>query len=50
MFPPLQRDKLHLKAWSWLKGLKTRVIWVECDHVQYEQNIGTTEGIHLLNL
>jgi hypothetical protein len=53
MFTPLQWDKLHLKAWSWLRGglLQGCVQFgVECDHVQYENKVGTTKGIHSLNL
>jgi len=53
MFTPLQWDELHLKAWSWLRGglLQGRVQFgVECDHVQYENKVGTTKGIHSLNL
>jgi hypothetical protein len=52
MFPSLQWDELHPKAWSWLKGrpLQGHVQFgVECGHVQYENKVGTTEGIHLLN-
>jgi hypothetical protein len=53
MFPPLQWDEFHLKAWSWLRGglLQGRMQFgVECDLVQYENKDGTIEGIHLLNL
>ncbi len=53
MFPPLQWDELHLKDWSWLKGepIQGRVQFgVECDYMQYENKVGTIEGIHLLNL
>ncbi len=53
MFPPVQWDDLHMKAWSWLKGgpfqgyMQFRV---ECDPMRYENKVGTTQGIHLLNL
>jgi hypothetical protein len=53
MFLSLQWDKLHLKAWSWLKGRMLQgcmQFGVECDRVQYENKVGTTERIHLLNL
>jgi hypothetical protein len=53
MFPPLQWDELHMKAWSWLKNkLFQRHVQfgVECDPMQYENKIGTIEGIHSLNL
>jgi len=53
MFPPLQWDKLHPKAWSWLRGklLERHVQFgVKCGLMQYENKIGTTKGIHLLNL
>jgi hypothetical protein len=53
MFPPLQWDEFHLKVWSWLRGglLQGHVQFgVECGHVQYENKVGTTEGIHLLSL
>jgi len=52
MFPPLQWDKLHLKARSWLKGgpLQGCVQFgVECDPMQYENKVRTTKRIHLLN-
>jgi len=53
MFPPLQWDELHLKAWSWLSGgsLQGRMQFgVECDLVQYENKVRTTEGIDSLKL
>ncbi len=53
MFPPLQWDELHLKAWSWLRGglLQGRMQFgVECDLMQYENKVGTIGEIHLLNL
>jgi hypothetical protein len=53
MIPPLQWDKLHLKAWSWLRSrlLQGHVQFgVECDPVEYENKVGTTKRIHLLNL
>jgi hypothetical protein len=53
MFPLLQWDKLHLKAWSWLRGepLQRHVQFgVECHPVQYENKVGTIKGFHLLNV
>jgi hypothetical protein len=53
MFPPLQWDELHLKARSWLKGEPHQgrmQFGVDYDPMQYENKIGTTKGIHLLNL
>jgi len=53
MFPPLQWDELHMKAWSWLKDelFQGHVQFgVECGLVQYENKIGIIEAIHLLNL
>jgi hypothetical protein len=53
MFPPLQLDELHLKVWLWLKGellQKHLQFGVEFDPTQYENKVGTTKGIHLLNL
>jgi hypothetical protein len=52
MFPPLQWDELHLKAWSWLRGglLQGHMQFgVECDFVQDENKIETIKGIHSLN-
>jgi hypothetical protein len=52
MFPPLQWDKLHLKAWSWLKGGPLQIhmqFGVECDPMRYDNKIGTTKGIHIYN-
>jgi hypothetical protein len=52
MFPPLQWDELHLKAWSWLKSKLPkghRQFGVERGPVQYENKVGTTEGIHMLD-
>jgi hypothetical protein len=43
MISPLQWDKLRLKAWSWLRGRLLQ----GC--LQYENKVGTTKGIHLLN-
>ncbi len=54
MFPPLQWDELHLKAWSWLEeagsskdmcNLKWNV--TICD---MKTKLKTTKGIHSLNL
>ncbi len=42
-----------MKVWSRLKGelLQAHVQFgVECDLVQYENKVGTTKGIHSLNL
>ncbi len=53
MFLSLQWDKLHLKTWSWLKGRSFQghvQFGVECDLVQYENKVGTTKRIYLLNL
>jgi hypothetical protein len=53
MFFLLQWDELHLKVWSWLKGRLLQghaQFGVECDPMQYENKVGTIEGIHLLNL
>ncbi len=53
MCPQLKWDKLHLKAWSWLRsGLLYRRVHfgVECDLVRYENKVGIIERIHLLNL
>jgi len=53
MVPPLQWNGLHLKAWSWLRGGPPQghvKFAVECDLMQYENKVGTIEGIHLLNL
>ncbi len=53
MFPPLQWDEFHMKAWSWLKDelLQGHVQFgVECGPMQYENKIETTKGIHSLNL
>ncbi len=53
MFPPLQWDEFHLKAWSWLRGGLFQghlQFGVECDHMRYENKVGTIERIHLLNL
>ncbi len=53
MFPPLQWDKLHLKAWSWLKGEPLQgcmQFGVECDLMRYENKVGPIKGIHSLNL
>ncbi len=53
MIPPSQWDELQLKAWSWLRdeSLQGHVQFeVECDLVQYENKIETTEEIHKLNL
>jgi hypothetical protein len=52
MLPPQQWDKVHLKAWSWLRGgpLQGHVQFdMESDLVQYENKIKTTMGIHLQN-
>jgi hypothetical protein len=53
MFPLLQWDKLHLKAWSWLRSAPFQrhvQFGVECHHVQYESKVETIKGIHLLNV
>jgi hypothetical protein len=53
MFPPLQWDELDLKVWSWLKSGPLQIhvqFGVECDPMQYENKVGTTKGIHSLNL
>jgi hypothetical protein len=52
MIPPLQWDKVHLKAWSWLKGRLLQgcvQFGVECDPMQYESKVGITKGIYLQN-
>jgi hypothetical protein len=52
MFPPLQWDELHLKAWSRLKSglLQGHVQFkVECDLEWYENKVETIFKIHLLN-
>jgi len=53
MLPSLQWDKHHLKAWSWLtcESLQKHMQFgVECDPMKYENKVGTTEGVHSLNL
>jgi len=53
MFPPLQWDKFHLKAWSWLKGelFQGHVQFrVGCDLLRNENKVETIKGIHSLNL
>ncbi len=53
MFPPLQWNELHLKAWSWLRSvlLQRHVQFeVECDPMRYENKVETTTRIHTLNL
>ncbi len=53
MFLSQQWDELHLKAWSWLRGMSFQghvQFELECGLVQYENKVETIEGIHLLNL
>jgi hypothetical protein len=53
MFPPLQWDEFHLKVWSWLRCKPFQgcvQFGVDCDHVSYENKVGTIEKIHSLNL
>jgi hypothetical protein len=53
MFPPQQWDKLHLKAWTWLKDepLQGYVQFdMGCDLAQYGNKVKRTMGIQLQNL
>jgi hypothetical protein len=50
---PIAMGRIPLEGLSWLRGesLQGHVQFgVECGPVQYENKIGTTKGIHSLNL
>jgi len=52
VFPSLQWNEFHLKAWSWLKdgSFQGHVQFeVDCDLMWYENKVETIERIHSLN-